>query len=68
MIYLEPKRFTDCSQDVWDGYFFSEEPDGYFEGAHMDFNIIVPFSKKAEEGRWKESKLEDVKNYILEQI
>ena len=68
MIYLEPERFTDCSQEVWDGYFFSTEPDGYFEGAHMDFNIIVPFSKKAEEGLWKESKLEKVKNYILAQL
>ena len=68
MIYLEPERFTDASQEVWDGYFFSEEPDGYFEGAHMDFNIIVPFSKKAEEGLWKQNKLEGVKNYILAQL
>ena len=68
MIYLEPERFTDCAQQVWDGYFFSEEPDGYFEGAHMDFNIIVPFSQKAEEGLWKQSKLEQVKAYILRQL
>ena len=68
MIYLEPERFTDCSQEVWDGYFFSEEPDGYFKGAHMDFGIIVPFSKQAEEGLWKQSKLEKVKEYILKQL
>ena len=68
MIYLEPERFTDAPQEVWDGYFFSEEPDGYFAGAHMDFNIIVPFSKKAEEGLWKQSKLEKVKEYILKQL
>ncbi|MBE6732026.1 MAG: CapA family protein [Ruminococcaceae bacterium] len=68
MIYLEPERFTDASKEVWDGYFFSTEPDGYFEGAHMDFNIIVPFSKKAEDGEWKNSKLEKVKNYILAQF
>ena len=68
MIYLEPERFTNASQDVWDGYFFSEEPDGFFEGAHMDFNIIVPFSEKAEEGLWKQSKLEQVKAYILRQL
>jgi len=68
MIYLEPERFTDAPQEVWDGYFFSEEPDGYFEGAHMDFNIIVPFSQKAEEGAWKQSKLEKVKEYILRQL
>ena len=68
MIYLEPERFTDAPQEVWDGYFFSTEPDGYFEGAHMDFNVIVPFSKTAEEGAWKYSKLDKVKAYILKQL
>jgi len=34
----------------------------------MDFNIIVPFSWKAEEGLWKQSKLEKVKQYILRQL
>jgi len=68
MIYLEPERFLNASQEVWDGYFFSREPDGYFEGAHMDFGIIVPFLQKAEEGLWKESKLDRVKEYILRQL
>ena len=68
MVYLEPERFTDAPQAVWDGYFFSTEPDGYFEGAHMDFNVIVPYSQKADEGKWKESKLEKVKEYILKQL
>ena len=68
MVYLEPERFTDAPQDVWDGYFFSEEPDGYFQGAHMDFGIIVPFSKQAEDGLWQSSKLEEVKQYILRQL
>ena len=68
MIYLEPERFTNASQEVWDGYFFSTEPDGYFEGAHMDFNVIVPFSKTAEEGAWKYSNLDKVKEYILKQL
>lgn len=68
MIYLEPERFTDAPREVWDGYFFSTEPDGYFEGAHMDFNIIVPYSQKADEGAWKQSKLDKVKEYILRQL
>lgn len=68
MVYLEPERFTGAPQEVWDGYFFSREPDGYFEGAHMDFGIIVPFAQKAEEGLWKKSKLEKVKDYILRQL
>ena len=68
MIYLEPDRFTNAPQEVWDGYFFSTEPDGYYEGAHMDFHVIVPFAKTAEEGAWKYSKLEKVKAYILKQL
>ena len=68
MIYLEPERFTNAPQEVWDGYFFSTEPDGYFEGAHMDFNIIVPYSQKADEGTWEQSKLDKVKEYILRQL
>ena len=68
MIYLEPERFREASAAVWNGYFFSEEPDGYVEGAHMDFGIIVPFSEKAEAGLWKKSRLEQVKQYILRQL
>ena len=68
MIYLEPERFEDAPQEVLDDYFFSSEPDGFFEGAHMDFNIIVPFAQKAEKGLWKQSKLEKVKEYILRQL
>ena len=67
MIYFEKERFTNASKEVWDGYFFSEEPDGFFKGAHMDFNIIVPYSEKVYDGEWKKSKLEKVKEYILKQ-
>ena len=64
MIYLEPERFTDALEEVWNGYFFSEEPDGYFKDAHMDFGVIVPFAQQAESGNWNASKLEKVKAYI----
>lgn len=66
MIYLEPKRFTDAPQEVWDAYYYSTEPDGYDEGAHMDLAIIVPYAAKAAEGAWKKSNLEQVKKYLLE--
>ncbi len=68
MLYLEPKRFTDAPAEVWRDYFFSTEPDGYFEGAHMDFSRIVPLSRRAEEGAWRQSKLEQVKAYLLRQL
>ena len=68
MIYLEPETYTDATQETWDAYFFSENTDGFFAGAHMDFNIIVPYSWKWKDGEWKKSKLEKVKNYILAQL
>ncbi len=68
MLYLEPQRFTEAPAEVWRDYFFSTEPDGYFEGAHMDFSLIVPLSRRAEEGAWRQSRLEQVKVYIMRQL
>ena len=68
MVYLEPETYTNATQETWDAYFFSENTDGFFAGAHMDFNIIVPYSWKWKDGEWKKSKLEKVKNYILAQL
>ena len=68
MQFLEPDRFTNADDRVWDAYFFSTEPDGYFEGAHMDLSVIVPHAKKADNNEWQKSKLDKVKSYILKQI
>ena len=65
MVYLEPERFSGADREVWDRYFFSTEPDGYYEGTHMDFHVMIPFAKTAGEGAWKYSKLEKVKAYLL---
>ncbi len=65
MIFLDPERFANASKEVWDAYFFSEEPDGFVKGAHMDFGVIIPFSLHAEKDDWQKSKLEEVKKYIM---
>ena len=65
MIYLEPERFTNASQEVWDAYYFSTEPDGYDEGAHMDLSVIVPYAALAEKEEWKRSKLTKVVDYLF---
>ena len=65
MIYLEPERFTNASQEVWDAYYFSTEPDGYDEGAHMDLSVIVPYAALAEKEDWKRSKLTKVVAYLF---
>lgn len=68
MIYLEKDRFMNAGEDVWNAYFFSTEPDGYFEKAHMDLSVVVPYSRTAEEGAWKRSKLEKVREYLLTMV
>lgn len=68
MIFLKPQRFTTFIQEDWDTYFATETSSSYYAGAHQDFRTIVPYSLKAEEDRWKESKLEKVKQYILRQF
>ncbi len=64
MVFLKPEIYTDATQDVWDDY-FRGKPEGFFEGEHMDFSHLVPLAAKAEDGAWKESRLETVKEYIL---
>lgn len=64
MIFLEPERFGNATKEEWKDYFFSTEPDGYFEGAHMDLSVIVPFCETLDEKALAECQLEDVKEYI----
>ena len=65
MIFLQPQRFLEASEDVWNGYFFSSEPESYRHNSHNDFYTLIPIAKKAREEQWRKSELEDVKNYIL---
>lgn len=64
MIYLEKERFSDCDQSVWDGYFYSEEPDGYDKGAHMDLEIILSQAKQFEEAELSKSSLKELVEYM----
>lgn len=66
MIFLEPERFQNATEDEWQKYFFSTEPDGYFEGAHMDLSVVVAFSKTFDKERYDACPLESVKSYIEE--
>ena len=65
MIFLHPEKFALYTEEDWNNYFFSSEPEGYHEGKHMDFNHVVPLAIQAESGHWNESELESVKDYLL---
>jgi poly-gamma-glutamate synthesis protein (capsule biosynthesis protein) len=64
MIFLEPERFTNATDEEWRAYFFSTEPDGYAEGAHMDLSVIIPFTKTLDQEAVDACTLETVKDYI----
>ncbi len=68
MTYLKPEEFKGASEEKWKEHFAEPLRTGRVPGETLDFYIICPLAEKAEEGKWKESKLEDVKSYILEQM
>ena len=65
MTFLQSHRFTDASEEVWNGYFYSSEPESFRHCSHNDFFTLIPIAEKAKEEQWRQSKLEDVKTYIL---
>lgn len=68
MTYLNPQRFKNATEEEWQEHFKEPLRTGRVPGETLDFYIICPLAEKAEDGEWKKSKLENVKNYILEQI
>ena len=68
MTYLKPEEFKNATEEKWKEHFTEELRTGRVPGETLDFFILCPLAKKAEEGKWQQSKLEDVKKYILEQM
>ena len=68
MVYLEPHNYAGCDDTVWDKYYSTIVSSYYSKDAHMDYDVIMPLSQKAEDGKWQESKLANVKSYILRQL
>ncbi len=68
MAYLKPEEFRDASEGKWVEHFREPLRTGRVPGETLDFFILCPLAEKAEENKWQQSKLEDVKDYILEQM
>lgn len=68
MTYLNPARFKDATEEEWAEHFAEPLRTGRVPGETLDFYIICPLAEKAEENEWQKSSLEDIKNYILEQM
>lgn len=68
MIYWKPEEFANATSEQWDAYFHSDRTDGYVKDNYMDLSLVVPYAQKAETGEWKNSRLEAVKDYLLELV
>lgn len=67
-IYLNPEKFAHATEEEWEEHFSNPKRSGRVPGEGLDFFIVRPLAFKAEEGAWKESTLEEVKDYILDQM
>ena len=68
LIYLNPKEYQNASEKKWEENFLDPKRSGRVEGEALDFQIIYPLAKTADNGEWKKSKLKKVISYIKKQI
>ena len=67
-IFLNPAKYTNATDEEWRENFMAERRSGRVIGEALDFQIICPIAEKAKAGKWQESRLENVKEYILRQL
>lgn len=68
MVFLNPEKFANCDQSVWDDHILNGKLEEYTKDFHMDGDYLNKLAVKSDEGTWKQSKLEKVKQYILNQL
>lgn len=68
MIYLDPKRFKEATEEDWAAHFAEPMRTGRVPGETLDFFILCPLAEKEKEGAWKKSKHQDIVKYIQDQM
>ncbi len=64
--FMDPERFRAMGDKEWVDFLTHKENwDNRDDYGYQDFEFLYHFSFKADEGRWKESSMEKVKDYIL---
>lgn len=66
--YLKPDKFKNATEQDWYDNFYEPLRSGRVPGEVLDFQIVYPIAQKEKEKEWKKSKLEGVKEFILEQM
>lgn len=67
-IYLNPGKFAHATDEEWRTHFADPKRSGRVPGEALDFQIICPLAEREKEKAWKKSRLEGVKQYILDQM
>ena len=67
-VFLYPDKYKNATEADWEENLMNPKRCGRVIGEGLDFHIICPIAAKADQGAWKESSLESVKEYILEQM
>ena len=63
-IFLNPDKYKNATMEEWAAYFEKQTRDNE-KYCVMNFDVVCPLAEKAAEGKWQESKLEGVKEYLL---
>lgn len=66
--FLNPDTLGNATEEQWEEHFTNPMRTGRVPGEALDFFIIRPIAEKEKEKAWQTSKLEDVKQYITDQI
>ncbi len=66
--YLFPEKFKSATEDQWTADFLNPGRIERIAGEVMDYIEIYNLAQKEDAGEWKESRLEKVKDYILQQM
>ena len=67
-VFLYPDKYKNATEADWEENLMNPRRSGRVIGEGLDFHILCPIAAEAEKGAWKESTLEGVKKYILEQM
>ncbi|MCQ2523364.1 MAG: CapA family protein [Lachnospiraceae bacterium] len=66
--YLKPDIFNNATEEDFYNNFYEPLRSGRVPGEVLDFQLVYPLSLEEEKKAWKESKLEAVKEFMLEQL
>ena len=66
--YLNPAAFENATEETWKEHFAQPLRSGRVPGETLDFFIICPLAEQADNNEWQKSSLDDIKEYMLEQL